>query len=91
MALSLEYTCNQYTYPNAYINAHVGRSTTQETSVMFYVWPTEADRIAGRPPVYSDVRSIATNMSLPAQNPIEYVYNLLKTLPEFENAVDILE
>jgi hypothetical protein len=89
MALSLEYTCNQYTYPNAYINAHIGRSTTQETSVMFYVWPTEADRIAGRPPVYSDVRSMATNMSLPAQNPIEYSYLLLKSTSEFSTAIDV--
>jgi hypothetical protein len=91
MALSQEYTCNQYAYPNAYIKAHIGRATVEETTVMFYVWPTQADRIANRPPVYSDARSLPTDFNIAAQNPIEYVYALLKTLPEFENAVDIME
>jgi hypothetical protein len=89
MALSQEYTCNQYTYPNAYIKAHIGRATVEETAVMFYVWPTEADRIAGRPPVYSDVRSIATNLSLASQNPVEYSYLLLKSTSEFSTAIDV--
>lgn len=91
MALSQEYTCNQYVYPNAYIKAHIGRATVEQTTVMFYVWPTQADRAAERPPIYSDTRVMATDFNIAAQNPIEYVYNLLKTLPEFENAVDILE
>ncbi len=89
MALSLEYTCNQYTYTNAYIKAHIGRATVEETTVLFYVWPTEADRTAGRPPVYSDARSLATNIVLVAQNPIEYAYLLLKSTSEFENATDV--
>lgn len=91
MALSQEYTCNQYTYPNAYIKAHIGRATVEETSIIIYVWPTQQDRIDQRPAIHTDVRSFPTDFNLAAQNPIEYVYNLLKTSPEFANATDILE
>lgn len=91
MAITQEYTCNQYTYANAYIKAHIGRADVETTTVMFMVWPTQADRVANKPPVYADARTLATDFNVAAQNPIEYVYNLLKTSPEFANATDILE
>ncbi len=89
MALSQEYTCNQYVYPNAYIKAHIGRATVETTGIMFYVWPTQADRIAERPPVYSDARTLPTDFNIAAQNPIEYSYLLLKSTSEFSTAIDV--
>lgn len=89
MALSQEYTCNQYTYPNAYIKAHVGRSSTDQTTIMVYVWPTQADRTAERPPIYTDARTLPTDLNVASQNPIEYAYLLLKTTSEFASAVDV--
>lgn len=91
MALQLEYTCNQYTYPQAYIKAHIGRATVEETVIMVYVWPTQQDRIDERPPIYTTSRGFPTDFNMAASNPIEYVYGLLKSSEEFQDAIDILE
>lgn len=91
MAITLQYTCDEYTYPNAYIKANIGRATVEETAVLFYVWPTQQDRIDNKQPIYSNVRIFPTDFELAAENPIAYVYGLLKTSSEFENAQDILE
>lgn len=91
MAITQSYTCNGYEYPNAYIKANIGRATTEETAILFYVWPTQQDRIDNKQPIYSNVRIFPTDFELAAANPIAYVYGLLKTSPEFANAVDILE
>ena len=91
MAITIEYKYGGYTLPGAYIKASIGRADTETTVVIFNVWPTQADRIANNQPVDSGVRILPTNFELAAENPIAYVYGLLKTSSEFENAQDILE
>lgn len=91
MAITIEYKYGGYTLPSAYVKASIGRADTETTVVIFNVWPTQADRIANNQPVDSGVRILPTNFEVAASNPIAYVYNLLKTLPEFENATDVFE
>ncbi len=91
MALQQSYTYNQYTYDNAYIKAHIGRATVEQTTIMVYIWPSRQDRLDNKPPICTDVYIFDTDFNLASGNPIEYVYNLLKTSNTFENATDIYE
>jgi len=91
MAIKSEYSYGGYTIPEAYIKASIGRANVATTVVVFEVWPTQTDREALRQPVDTGARVIATNLNLAADNPIAYAYELLKTLPEFAEAIDVLE
>ena len=91
MAIQVEYSYGGYTLPEAYLKASIGRANVETTVVVFEVWPTQADREANRQPVDTGARVLATDFELAADNPIAYVYDLLKTLPEFAEAIDVLE
>ncbi len=88
MAFTTPLAAHGYTYPQAYIKAHIAHCDAQRTVVKLTVWPTQADRTNGAEPVRydNDLRSFDTNLSLQADNPIAYAYTLLEQSNEFPEA-----
>ena len=76
------------TYAEAYIKATVRLCTATNTVVQLQVWESQAERIAGAPPIRYDydLRTFATELELQANNPIDYAYQLLQAGDEFTNA-----
>lgn len=88
MAFVTQVTSQGYTYPKAYVKAHIRLSTPQITVIELSVWPTAEDRLAGAEPVnyHNNLRTFSTNLSLQSDNPIAYAYDLLESSNEFEHA-----
>lgn len=89
MALQVNFDHNGYEFENAYVNATVGRVDKVQTLVFVNMWPSEADRTANKPALNSIVEVVPTNLSETSDNPIEYAYKLLKTLPKYASATDV--
>lgn len=89
MALQVPFNINGYEFTEAYVNATVARSDKNQTAIIVNVWPTQADRTSERPPLYSTIEVVQTNMLESADNPIAYAYKLLKTLPKYSSATDV--
>jgi len=75
-------------YPAAYVKATVARCDTTQTVLKLEAWETQALRQEGVPALNwpNDLRSLATNMDLQADNPIAYAYALLEASGEFTDA-----
>ena len=75
-------------YPAAYIKATVARCDTTQTVLKLEAWETQALRQEGVPALNwsNDLRSLATNMDLQADNPVDYAYKLLEASGEFTKA-----
>ena len=58
------------------------------TVVQLQVWESQAERVAGAPPIRydNDLRTFATELELQANNPVDYAYQLLQAGDEFTNA-----
>lgn len=88
MAIQIEYSYGGYTLPTAYLKATIGRVDVDTTVVVYQVWPTQADRDANRAAVDSGAHVLPTDLES-IVNPIAYAYDLLKTLPEYADALDV--
>ncbi len=88
MAFTTPLVAHGYTYPQAYIKAHIAHCDAQRTVVKLAVWPTQADRASGADPVRygSDLRQFPTDLQMQADNPIAYAYTLLEQSGEFPEA-----
>ena len=88
MAFTTPLAAHGYTYPAAYIKAHIAHCDAQRTVVKLTVWPTQADRESGAQPVRydGDLRQFPTDLHLQADNPISYAYTLLEQSGEFADA-----
>lgn len=88
MAFITPLTAHGYTYPQAYIKAHIAHCDAQRTVVKLTVWPTQADRESGAEPVRydSDLRQFPTDLELQSNNPIDYAYKSLEASGEFPDA-----
>lgn len=88
MAFVTALTAHGYSYPAAYMKAHIVFCDAQRTVVKLTVWPTQADRESGADPVRydSDLRQLATDLNLQADNPVAYAYTLLEASGEFAEA-----
>ena len=89
MAFVTALAAHGYTYPAAYIKAHIAHCDAQRTVVKLTVWPTQADRESGAQPVRydNDLRQFPTDLQMQADNPIAYAYTLLEQSNEFAEAV----
>jgi len=76
------------THAAAYVKAEIRLCTPQTTVVQLKVWESQAKRTAGAPPLRcdSDLRSFDTQLTLQADNPVEYGYILLEQSGEFPEA-----
>ena len=88
MAFKTPLVAHGYTYPAAYIKAHIAYCDAQRTVVKLTVWPTQADRENGAEPVRydNDLRQYQTDLNLQANNPVAYAYALLEASGEFPDA-----
>ena len=88
MAFKTPLVAHGYTYPAAYIKAHIAYCDAQRTVVKLTVWPTQADRENGAEPVRydNDLRQYQTDLNLQANNPVAYAYALLEASGEFIDA-----
>lgn len=88
MAFTTELSVNGRNYPAAYIKATVARCDTTQTVLKLEAWETQALRQEGVPALNwpNDLRSLATNMDLQADNPVDYAYQLLEASGEFPDA-----
>ena len=88
MAFVTALAAHGYTYPAAYIKAHIVHCDAQRTVVKLTVWPTQAGRDSGAEPVRydNDLRQYQTDLALQAANPIAYAYTLLGQSGEFADA-----
>ena len=75
-------------YPAAYIKATIARCDNKQVAIKLEAWETQALRQEGVPALNwpNDLRSLATNMDLQADNPIAYTYALLEASGEFPDA-----
>lgn len=88
MAFVTALAAHGYTYPAAYIKAHIAHCDAQRTVVKLTVWPTQADRENGAEPVRydNDLRQYPTDLALQADNPVAYAYALVQASEEFPDA-----
>ena len=88
MAFTTHLVAHGYTYPQAYIKAHIMHCDSQRTVIKLTVWPTQADRTNGAEPVRydGDLRQFPTDLELQADNPMAYAYTLLEQSGEFADA-----
>jgi len=88
MAFTTALAAHGYTYPAAYIKAHIMYCDSQRTVIKLTVWPTQADRTNGAEPVRydNDLRQFPTDLQMQADNPIAYAYTLLEQSGEFPEA-----
>lgn len=88
MAFLTALAAHGYSYPNAYVKAHIAHCDAQRTVVKLTVWPTQADRDSGAEFVRydTDLRQFATDLNLQADNPVAYAYTLLEASGEFVDA-----
>lgn len=89
MAFVTALAAHGYTYPAAYIKAHIAHCDAQRTVVKLSVWPTQAARESGAEPVRydNDLRQYQTDLTLQANNPVAYAYALVQASGEFAEAV----
>ncbi|HQM86701.1 MAG TPA: hypothetical protein PLC01_02495 [Methylotenera sp.] len=68
------------THAAAYVKAEIRLCTPQTTVVQLKVWESQAKRTAGAPPLRydNDLRSFDTQLTLQADNPIDYAYKMLE-------------
>ena len=88
MAFVTALAAHGYTYPAAYIKAHIAHCDAQRTVVKLTVWPTQADRASGAQPVRydNDLRQYQTDLALQADSPVAYAYALVQASEEFPDA-----
>ncbi len=92
MAFTTPLTITQESYSEthevAYIKAEIRLCTPQTTVVQLKVWESQAKRTAGAPPVRydNDLRSFDTQLTLQADNPVDYAYKLLEQSGQFPEA-----
>ncbi len=88
MAFITPLAAHGYTYPAAYIKAHIAHCDAQRTVIKLTVWPTQADRTNGAEPVRydNDLRQFPTDLQMQADNPVAYAYALLEASGEFPDA-----
>ena len=88
MAFTTPLVAHGYTYPQAYIKAHIEHCNAQRTVVKLTIWPTQADRANGAEPVRydNDLRQYQTALALQADNPVAYAYALVQASEEFPDA-----
>lgn len=88
MAFTTPLVAHGYTYPAAYIKAHIAHCDSQRTVIKLAVWPTQADRESGAQPVRydNDLRQYQTDLTLQAANPVAYAYALVEASGEFADA-----
>ena len=88
MAFVTAIAAHGYTYPAAYIKAHIAHCDAQRTVIKLTVWPTQADRTNGAEPVRydGDLRQFPTDLQMQADNPVDYGYKLLEASGEFTDA-----
>lgn len=86
--LTIETEGYSKTYAAAYVKAELRLCTPQSTVVQLQVWESQAERVAGAPPLRydNDLRTFATEFELQANNPVDYAYQLLQASNEFTNA-----
>ena len=88
MAFTTELIVNGRTYSAAYIKATAVSCNINTTTIHLEVWETQSLRQDGVPSLIwpQSLRVLDTSMTLQADNPIEYAYNLLEASAEFPNA-----
>ena len=75
-------------YPKAYIRVSACLIDKQVTQITTEGWESQEQREAGLPPMagIGQAYTLATNMELNADNPIEYAYKLLEASGRFPDA-----
>jgi hypothetical protein len=93
MAIQISFTApSGVIAPEAYV--YVGLLTEengQKITAQIDIYYSKENKVNENLPIYSDIKSFTPNTSDSANNYRKQTYEYLKTLPQFEGAIDILE
>ncbi|WP_141230057.1 hypothetical protein [Terribacillus saccharophilus] len=93
MALQQTFTVpdSGVTITKAYICVEVTEVTSVNQTILLGFYINRDAKLNGKEPVYRNKHSFAPNLSSDSKNAFVQGYEYVKTLPEYQSAVDIFE